>query len=87
MTLAAVLAKSMGKRLVGRLVETPAVGSYPGGTARVVELHPDPAAPEIVFNVHNDAWTDASFGSHIIGIFEDEEVTLLRQHIAEDCQN
>lgn len=78
MTLAKALVKAMGKRLIGRWVDTPAMGSYPGGCARVVEIHPDPAAPEIVFNVENTAWTDDN-GGHIIGVFGYEDVELQRQ--------
>jgi hypothetical protein len=37
--------------LVGKWVTTEAIGEYPGGVAQVTEIAPDPAAPEIVFNV------------------------------------
>lgn len=45
------LVKSLGADLVGRVIETRAIGAWPGGLARVIELQPDAAAPEIVFQV------------------------------------
>ena len=56
--------------LVGRRVVTPAMGDYPGGEATIVELAPDPNAPEIVFTVRHPQWGE-------IGVFAYEEVTLL----------
>jgi hypothetical protein len=43
----------------------------------VVEIHPDPAAPEISFNVKHNDWKDED-GNSIMGIFEYEDVELLR---------
>lgn len=84
MTLAKALVHAMGKRLIGRKVLVSAMGSYPGGCVTVVELHPDPGAPDISFNVrHDDGWTDA-FGHNTMGIFEWENVDLVRQPHA-DC--
>jgi hypothetical protein len=77
MTLAKALVKNMGKRLIGRTVVTHRMGSYPGGYAKVVEIHPDPAAPEISFNVKHNDWKDED-GNSIMGIFEYEDVELLR---------
>ena len=68
MTLAKDLVRKMGKKLIGRKVITPPMGSYPGGLAQVIEIHPDPAAPEIVFNVENPAGRDDN-GTHVIGVF------------------
>ena len=74
MTNAKFLVGKMGQALVGRLVVTPAVGDYPGGIRRVVEIAPDPEAPEIVFNVEYDG---SEFG--VMGIFEHESVLLVGQ--------
>lgn len=59
-----------GEALVGRELVTPALGAYPGGFATVTELAPDPAAPEIVFNVHRPGWGE-------IGVFDLEVVVLV----------
>jgi hypothetical protein len=75
MTIAKSLVKRMGKKLIGRTVITPAMGSYPGGPAKVVKIRPDLAAPDIAFNVENPAWTGHG-GGHIIGIFFYEDVEL-----------
>jgi hypothetical protein len=72
MTQARLLAKAKGKHLIGRLIDTQAFGIYPGGPAKIIGLHPDSAAPEIVIQVFHP-----TFGA--VGIFENEEVRLLRQ--------
>lgn len=36
---------------VGDEVFTYPIGEWPGGWARVVEIHPDPEAPDIAFSV------------------------------------
>jgi len=59
----------MGADLVGKRIVTPPLGDYPGGEAVVLDLGTDPAAPEIVMNVHLDDWGD-------IGVFEFETVRL-----------
>ena len=56
--------------LVGRKVITPAMGDYPGGEATIIEVAPDPNAPEIVFNVRHAEWGE-------IGVFAYEEVSLV----------
>ena len=53
---------------IGDLVYTHPMGEYPGGPAEVIEIDPDPAAPEIAFNVRHP-----TFGE--IGVFEYEEVS------------
>lgn len=70
------LVKKMGKDLVGKTILTPAMGDYPGGYAKVVEIHPDPGAPEIVCNVEHPIWKDDE-DNNIMGIFENENVSLL----------
>lgn len=70
----------IGHRLIGRTVLTPALGCYPGGHAQVVELHPDPGAPEIVFNVEHPSWKDDE-GNSIMGIFEYEDVELTLEEV------
>lgn len=66
---ASELVADFGDMLIGRFINTPAMGAYPGGVARVTELLPDPDAPEIVLQVEHP-----TFGS--IGVFEDEIVSL-----------
>jgi len=56
-----------GSSLIGRTLITSAMGDYPGGLAKVTQINPDPAAPEISIQVEHP-----SFGS--IGIFENELV-------------
>ena len=58
-----------GGHLVGRQIITEAVGDWPGGVATITQSMPDPAAPEIVYQV------ESAHGE--IGIFDGEEVTLL----------
>ena len=60
--------------VVGARVWTAQVGEWPGGPSTIVEVAPDPGAPEILFNVrHDDPWTDSKFGA--MGIFDDEWIT------------
>ena len=68
--LAKELAKREGENLLSREVLTSACGEYPGGMATVIELAPDPGAPEIVFNVRLDDWGE-------IGVFDYEMVALV----------
>ena len=56
-----------GKKLIGQKVLTEQIGSYPGGVATIIELAPDPAAPEIVFEVEHPTFAE-------IGVFEWEDV-------------
>jgi len=64
-----------GVRLLGRTVLTETIGYYPGGEARVVELAPHPAAPELLFTVEHPTREQA--GRRRIGVFDWEEVVLL----------
>ncbi len=58
--------------MVGDVIETETVGEWPGGVCMTVELTPDPAAPEILFNVENaDGW--------VMGVFENEWVRPIRR--------
>ena len=61
-----------GDRLLGRTVWAQAIGYYPGGAARVVELAPDPGAPEVLFTVEHPGWAQA--GCSTMAVFEWEEV-------------
>lgn len=45
------LVARFGHALIGRRVDTQPLGDYPGGIATIVTVAPDPAAPEIVFEV------------------------------------
>lgn len=60
-----------GMTLVGQMVNTEAIGDWPGGVCEVTEVDPDPASPEIAFNVR-----DPITGEEI-GVFDYEEVQLL----------
>lgn len=61
--------QKFGAGLIGKIVMTEAIGEYPGGPAEVIELEPDPNAPEIVFQVRH-----ATFGE--IGVFDHELVVV-----------
>lgn len=63
------LIDQLGTTLLGRKVNTEAMGEYPGSVADVIELHPDPTAPEIVFTIKHP-----TFGE--IGVFDFEECSL-----------
>ena len=69
------LVEVMGARLFGQTAWTQTIGYYPGGEARVVELAPEPGAPEILFTVEHPSREQA--GRTRIGVFEWEEVVLL----------
>lgn len=69
---AAKLAKKYGNALIGRLVQTQSCGEWKACVAVVVQMEPDSAAPEIVFNV-------CTPGQGEIGVFEYEDLTLLPQ--------
>lgn len=64
------LLSRLGEALVGREVLTQPYGEWPGGIARVTQVAPDPAAPEIVFQVVMKGWE--------IGVFHFEPVELIR---------
>jgi len=70
--LAEELVKKHGSALIGRTVLTNPMGEYPGGYAEVLELEPDPEAPEIVFQVKHP-----TFGE--IGVFGYERVYLIEK--------
>lgn len=64
------LVNKLGTTLLGRMVNTAAIGEYPGGVAKVIELYPDAEdSPEIVFQVSH-----STFGE--IGVFDYEECSL-----------
>jgi len=63
------LVEMYGEKLVGLTVDTPALGEWPGGVSKIIAVAPDPAAPEIVFNVEHE-----EHGR--IGVFGHEMVTL-----------
>lgn len=65
------LANVSGPNLVGRLVNTMAIGSWPGGPCEVIEMEPDSAAPEIVMQVRSLDDGDE------IGVFDDEDIQLI----------
>ena len=59
--------------LIGLGILTQSIGNWPGGPARIIELDPDPAAPEIVFNVKNIRGEIGIFDWETIYILEDIE--------------
>lgn len=59
-----------GHGLIGRRVDTPPLGEYPGGIATITRITPDPNAPEIVFQV-------TLFGYGSIGMFAHEVVRMV----------
>ena len=66
-----------GGQLVGQLVLTAKWGDWPGGVARVLELNPDPEAPDIVMTVKAERRTQFDSRTNIgeeMGIFETEEI-------------
>ena len=64
------LVQRLGQKLLGKQLNTPAVGDYPGGVATVIQLAPDDNAPEIAFQV-----SLPQFGE--VGVFGQEDVSLL----------
>lgn len=64
------LVQKLGTNLVGKMVNTPAVGDYPGGVATVIQIAPDGNAPEIAFQVSLPDWGQ-------VGVFDREDVSLL----------
>ena len=64
----------LGQRLVGRQVVTEAIGFWPGGLAEVIDIEPDPEAPDIVFRVRSSVYGE-------VGIFEGETVELVPQTV------
>ena len=64
------LVQKLGQKLLGKKVNTPAVGDYPGGVATVIQLAPDQNAPEIAFQVSLPQLGE-------VGVFGHENVSLL----------
>ena len=46
----------LGENAIGQVVQTEAIGEYPGGLAEIIEIYPDPAAPDIVCMVLHPIW-------------------------------
>ncbi len=59
--------------LIGLNILTQSIGNWSGGPARIIELDPDPAAPEIIFNVKNIHGEIGIFDWETIYILEDIE--------------
>ena len=75
---AAELVQLHGAALVGRIVNTVAMGEWPGGLAKVTEVAHDPGAPEISFLVrHEDPQVHIDIDVVDMGVFEYEEVELM----------
>jgi hypothetical protein len=79
------LVEKLGQKLLGKQVNTPAAGEYPGGVATVTQLAPDKNAPEVVFQVNLGQWGE-------IGVSGHEDVSLLSDklgviHLHENWRN
>ena len=68
------LVKKLGNKLVGKQVNTPAMGEYPGGVATVIGIAPDVKAPGIAFQVNLGQW-----GKMVV--FGHEDVSLLSDNL------
>lgn len=66
-------AETFGPHFIGKNIHTEQIGDYPGGTAKLVQLNPDPTAPEIVMMVEHPTWRSDD-GDNKMGIFEYEDV-------------
>jgi len=77
------LLDEFGEGLIGRRVRTLPLGAWPGGSARIVKVRPDPEAPEIVFEVRGtgqkvqNAIAAGDLEDEVMGVFDYEEVELL----------
>jgi len=65
------LVRKYGEDLIGREIDTPAMGTWEGGICIVTELRPDPGAPEIVMQAQRKSDGES------IGVFRHEDVELL----------
>ena len=69
-----------GESLISKEIDTVRYGAWPGGISEVIELAPDPKAPEIAFmvrglNIKVDmAVTAGRLDGYEIGVFEDEQI-------------
>jgi hypothetical protein len=64
-----------GQLLLGRTVLTVAMGTYPGGLAKIVKLNPDDSAPEIAFQVQHPIYGE-------IGVFDYEPIQLINRELS-----
>jgi hypothetical protein len=81
------LVAARGEYLVGRHINTAAVGEYPGGIAQIIELFPDlKGAPEIVLQVRNPTWATQDNPNGEIGVFEWEDVELIDLTAEHRCE-
>jgi len=76
------MTEALGKRLIGRQVLTQAMGTWPGGLAKVLELDPDPNDDNIVMLVKPlagqiDPDTKEPFKE--MGIFWNEEISFRKR--------
>jgi hypothetical protein len=79
------LVKKLGNNLLGKKVNTPALGEYPGGLATVTQIAPDKNAPEIAFQINLAQWGQT-------GVFGHEDVSVLSDglgviHLHENWRN
>ena len=64
------LAMRLGRDLIGRNILTVPMGNWPGGSAEVIQLKPDPGASDISFQVKSGLHGE-------VGVFEYEQVRLI----------
>ncbi len=74
--IASEMVKKYGKSLIGQSILTQAVGKYPGGVAKVINLG-DKCDTSIVMNVFNEDWRDED-GNQEMGVFNWEAVAFSR---------
>lgn len=60
---------ALGVSLIGRKVDTEAIGEWPGGIAEVYAMNLDENAPEIIFHVRHPEHGE-------MGVFDFEEISL-----------
>jgi hypothetical protein len=73
-----------GDQLIGKTIETIPYGAWPGGFAKVIEIAPDPNAPEIVMTVKAEEFNTlvtlrierGDLYSDEIGVFENEQINI-----------
>ena len=68
--IAAELFGRLDKKAIGKVIITEAIGTWPGGPAKIIEVRPDRRCPEIVFQVQ------APDGD-TIGVFEWENIEVV----------
>lgn len=76
---ASELFKEHGSHLIGKVIMTLPMSNWIGGPAKIIDIYPDPAATEILFQVQALFITPdmQDIADSEVGVFDDELVTLL----------